>query len=88
MGLIVNEVSTNSLKHAFAGKPGEIQVKFTEVPQEYLLVIADNGRGLGEGKREGGLGLQLIDVLTQQADGRVEIDSGDSGTAFRFSFSR
>jgi two-component sensor histidine kinase len=88
IGLLVNEVSTNSFKHAFAGKPGEIRVNFTEAPKEYLLNIADNGRGIGEGKREGGLGLQLIDVLVQQADGRVEIDSGESGTAFRFSFAR
>ena len=88
IGLIVNEVSTNSYKHAFAGKRGEISVHFSEAPQEYHLVIADNGRGLGEDRDAGGLGLQLIDVLTTQANGRVEIDTGGGGTAFRFSFAR
>lgn len=89
IGLLVNEVSTNSFKHAFEGKGGEIRVDFSEAPKEYRLVVADNGKGLGEAPSEtGGLGLQLIDVLTAQADGRVEIDSADSGTAFRFFFAR
>jgi len=89
IGLIVNEVSTNSFKHAFEGKGGEIRVSFSEAPKEYHLVVADNGKGIGEAAPEtGGLGLQLIEVLTTQAEGRVEIDTAGGGTAFRFFFTR
>lgn len=95
IGLLVNEVSTNSFKHAFEGKGGEISVNFSESPAEYQLVVSDNGRGIGETPAggietpaEGGFGLQLIEVLTTQANGRLDIDSNGDGTAFRFSFAR
>lgn len=88
IGLIVNEVSTNSFKHAFDGKSGEISVNFSETPKEYRLIVADNGKGIGVEAPEKGLGLQLIEVLTNQASGRVEIDTEGGGTAFRFSFAR
>lgn len=84
----MNEVSTNSFKHAFDGKTGEISVNFSETPKEYRLVVADNGKGIGVAAPERGLGLQLIEVLTNQANGRVEIDTEGGGTAFRFSFAR
>jgi len=93
IGLIVNEISTNSFKHAFEGRGGEIAVRFSETPDAYRLVVADNGKGLGtetgaDKKQSGGLGLQLIEVLATQAEGDVEIESGAGGTAFRFAFSR
>ena len=87
IGLLVNEVSTNSLKHAFGDSGGEISVRFRHAPAAYELLVADNGKGMSEDQRPGSLGLQLIDALTVQANGTVVIDTDSPGTAFRFEFS-
>jgi two-component sensor histidine kinase len=80
-GLIVNELVTNSLKYAFDEGGGVVRVSFTMSPEEgeALLVVEDNGRGMGP-PREGGLGLQLIEAFTRQLDGQVEQEPVEKGT--------
>ncbi|MCB5176370.1 sensor histidine kinase [Microvirga lenta] len=81
VGLIVNELVTNSIKYAFDEGGGTIRVTFTTNVEhgEACLAVEDNGRGMGP-PREGGLGLQLIDALTNQLDGRVEQEPVAKGT--------
>ena len=78
-GLIINELVTNSLKYAFPGsKSGEVGISVTESDSLYTLTVKDNGRGLPEGfdhTRTGTLGLQLVEALTRQLRGTLEIRS-------------
>ena len=77
IGLIVNEVVSNSLKHAFKGqKNGTISLSFQESKEKdaFILEISDNGSGESkEPVKSNSLGLELIDSLVQQLDGFYEL---------------
>jgi PAS domain S-box-containing protein len=77
-GLIVNELISNALKHAFVdGREGEICVLMQQLAdQRVKLVVRDNGVGLPKDvdyMNTGSLGLQLVTMLVQQLDGTIEI---------------
>jgi two-component sensor histidine kinase/HAMP domain-containing protein len=89
-GLIVNELISNSLKHAFPeGEKGEITIDFhPDGDNRLTLVVSDTGIGLPEDIDISGaktLGLQLIKDLVDQLRGTLEIER-DGGTAFRITF--
>ncbi|MBV8867350.1 MAG: PAS domain S-box protein, partial [Acidobacteriaceae bacterium] len=88
-GLIVNELVTNCLKHAFPERRnGTITLSLGCSQGLCLLVVQDNGIGLPEGFDWGqadSLGLQLVQVLTKQLDGVLRVDR-TSGTRFEVSF--
>ncbi|MDA3950648.1 MAG: PAS domain S-box protein [Spirochaeta sp.] len=78
-GLILNELVTNSLKHAFTGtEEGRVSISFS--PQDGAMVeavVADTGAGIPESilqAKEKPLGLMLIDRLTDQLGGTVSYD--------------
>lgn len=84
IGLIVNEIISNSLKHAFADREtGCIKVRFNRMENstEFLLEISDNGVGVnGEMESKSDepsdtLGLELIHSLTEQLDGTLRLDT-------------
>ena len=78
-GLIINELVTNSLKHAFpGGRSGEILISFGEIDTNQIeLRVHDNGVGLlmhiGLDWAES-LGFQLVNILANQLGGKVELD--------------
>ncbi len=76
IGLIVNEVMTNSLKYAFPGNVnGKINISLISYNDQHLhLSIADDGIGKGyiEKARGSGFGTQLITLLTRQLNGTME----------------
>lgn len=81
-GLIINELVSNALKHAFPnGRAGEITVALRLRPDQHLtLSVADDGVGLPtdpDSDRGETLGLQLIRVLTDQIDGTVSLSSSE-----------
>jgi two-component sensor histidine kinase len=83
--LIVNELITNSLKHAFAGgRSGEIRVGLKQEADETIrLRVSDTGVGLPQdfvGKQRDSLGLHLVSDLTKQLRGTLEIGDGASFT--------
>jgi PAS domain S-box-containing protein len=85
-GLIVNELVSNALKHAFpAGRRGRVTVKLDHAPDGwYALVVADDGVGLPPGvdpDRTDTLGLQLVGDLTAQLNGTLAL-ARDGGTTF------
>ncbi|MEE4208284.1 MAG: sensor histidine kinase [Parvularcula sp.] len=86
IGLLVNEITTNSIKHAFGDEGGNIAVEYTVDGDSHILCVADNGRGIGGPVRKGALGLRLIEAMTQQLEGHYEVDGGDAGTRFTFRF--
>jgi len=91
LGLIVNELVTNSLKHAFPpGKSGEIDIKFHTLDDKYQLEVKDNGIGFPKDidyKNTGSLGLRLVTSLTEQIDGEIEFKN-TSGTSFKIIFTK
>ncbi len=86
-GLILNELITNALKHAFKdGRPGTIRVELTQAPGgELRLAVDDDGMGLPPGfdlRNPPSLGLHLVQMLAQQLDAKLEVEA-TRGTCFR-----
>lgn len=74
LGLILNELVTNSLKHAFPdGRPGVVEVTLTRSEGWLSMRVRDDGVGKSE-PEAGGLGLTLVATLAQQLD--AEWDEG------------
>lgn len=91
-GLIVNELVTNAIKHAFPdGRRGTITITAQETPEGRVSVaVHDDGVGLPADFAAGqapSLGLQLVHLLADQLEATWTI-SRDAGTAFRFEFAR
>ncbi len=88
LGLIVNELVTNSLKYAFPGsKKGEIKISFKQINGEFELKVSDNGVGLGnvDVEHTKTLGMKLVRSLSDQLDAKWELDR-KKGTSFTFHF--
>ena len=85
VGLIVNELISNSLKHAFPdGRKGEISVAITQQNAMLTIQYKDNGVGIPQDfdwRHAESLGLQLVILLVDQLDGTIELDRS-SGTVF------
>jgi two-component sensor histidine kinase len=96
-GLIVNELVSNALKHAFppaASRPDNstsdlVSIELCREGQEYLcLKVEDNGVGIPEAidfDRTDSLGLQIVKTLVGQLDGQIEVD-GVAGAEFTITF--
>jgi two-component sensor histidine kinase len=90
VGLIINELVSNALKHAFPdGRAGGVQVSLKRLAgRACSLVVRDDGAGLPLGhdiSRVETLGLQLVQDLTQQLHGTMTVTC-DVGTAFNILF--
>jgi PAS domain S-box-containing protein len=77
-GLIVNELVSNALKHGFRQRQqGRIQVNISQLEgQQVQLSISDDGQGIPDDMdltRTGSLGLQLVNLLTRQLHGQLDI---------------
>jgi PAS domain S-box-containing protein len=88
LGLIINELVTNSLKHAFVGRAaGVIKVTLEVTDQAYILAISDDGVGLPCKLYRPSLGMRLVDRLSQQLGGVLQSDSSaESGTTWKLRF--
>jgi two-component system CheB/CheR fusion protein len=88
-GLIVNELLTNSLKHAFRGTDsGSVQISFQRSDKQCVLEVSDDGIGLPdqlEIQSANSMGFQLLVLLVEQLKGSVEVDRS-SGTRFVVTF--
>ena len=90
LGLIINELVTNSLKHAFpdGNEAGIIEISLRKEGELLTLKIADNGIGLpvtGKIENKKSLGLQLVSNLVNQLDGTMMV-SGKNGTEIKVLF--
>ncbi len=90
-GLIINELVTNSIKHAFPGtREGEITFNLWCENNFVFLELKDNGVGFAEGvdfENSHSLGLQLVNTLIEQIDGKLKFKSHrDQGTEVIVSF--
>ena len=89
-GLLISEVVSNSLKHAFPdGRDGEVRIEFRHQSDDLLLlVLSDNGIGFSaelDWTTTRSLGLRLVRALAQQLKAQLEIRS-ESGTEVKLVF--
>ncbi len=89
-GLIINELVSNCLKHAFPDdRKGEITIRLRSVNGKIELTVADNGVGIPDSvdiRTTGSLGLDLVTTLAEsQLDGEITLDRSN-GTAFTIIF--
>lgn len=89
-GLIINELVSNSLKHAFPQeKKGKVSIKIDEdIGKQFTLIVSDNGVGFPQGmdiQNTDTLGMQLVRELVKQLEGTIELDRND-GTTFKITF--
>jgi PAS domain S-box-containing protein len=89
LGLIVNEIIANSVKHAFNGiKEGKIIIELNKNNSIYSLSVRDNGKGLPDSfdlNETRTLGMHLISSLVTQIDGNMEIKN-NIGTEYLITF--
>jgi two-component sensor histidine kinase len=89
LGLIVSELVSNCLKHAFPNDmKGNILISLKKHEDRYILIIKDNGVGFPEDidyKNTDSLGLQLVINLVGQIDGEIKLEK-DDGTIFTIIF--
>jgi|GEM_PF-757068 len=85
LGLIINELVSNTLKHAFPdGRTGTLSIAVREDERRLFLTLSDDGAGLPAGfdwRHAESLGLRLVISLVGQLDGTIELDRS-AGTAF------
>lgn len=89
-GLLVNELATNAIKHAFpAGRAGRVDVRLSRpAPGCGEIVVGDDGVGLPEDVAPGvtrSLGFQLIPALCEQLEGDLRLERGN-GSRFTITF--
>ena len=90
LGLITNELVSNTLKHAFNDQPeGRVSIYLRlGATRSYRLTVADDGVGLPEGfdiSQTKSLGLKLVRGLTQQLHGSLTVSNGQ-GSSFEVTF--
>ena len=89
-GFIINELVSNSLKHAFPKKNmGKITINLNyKDNRKYVLTVKDDGVGMSDKidfKNTKSLGLQLVNMFIQQLNGNITVDVSD-GTSFTIEF--
>jgi two-component sensor histidine kinase/putative methionine-R-sulfoxide reductase with GAF domain len=88
-GLIINELVSNALKHAFPdNRTGEIRIGLHSENDQTILTVSDNGVGFPadlDFRDTDSLGLQLVTTLVEQLEGSIELDNRE-GTAFKITF--
>ncbi|MEX2483992.1 MAG: sensor histidine kinase, partial [Brumimicrobium sp.] len=88
LALLLNELITNSIKHAFdenKDKENTIKISFHRKEKGlYQLKYVDNGIWKTKKDKKNGFGLELIELLTEQLDGKFKRVANDHGTEYTF----
>lgn len=87
-GLVINELATNSIKHAFPQGNGTIRIELKTDNDLHILIFEDDGIGLPENLdplKSKKLGLMVVNTLVNQLNGEMEIDR-TNGTKFIIKF--
>ncbi len=91
LGLIINELVTNSLKYAFpGGRAGAVEISlWKDVDGKLCLRVADDGvgkNGVFEKEKSTSFGTGLVEMLSKKLKGRPEVEAGGAGyaTVIRF----
>jgi len=88
LGLIISELITNSLKHAFKNtNAGTIIVSLKQLIKKYELIIGDDGKGFIQERETAGLGTKLIQIFTKQLNGTM-VRLNQAGTVYKLVFEK
>ena len=88
-GLIINELLSNSIKHAFTDKGGMINIEGLIENKEYIITVTDNGKALPDNfdiDNLNSLGFKLIRGLTEQINGIFKYNRLERGIEFILKF--
>ena len=84
--MVVAELVINACKYAFGdGDRGRLTVRLSRADAGYLIEVRDDGKGLPAGfdpKASKGLGMRIMQGMTRQLGGTLEIDTTPPGTGF------
>jgi light-regulated signal transduction histidine kinase (bacteriophytochrome) len=81
LALVVTELLTNAVKHAYRGAPGPIDVVISGGPNGSIrIAVADQGSGMERTERPGGFGSRLTRMLMAQAKGEIDFQDNRPGT--------
>lgn len=84
IALVVNELLTNALRHAFPGRGGRIRLAVEDLGSSFAIEIEDNGVGRAtQGDETFGFGQSLIDLLGKQLSAEIERRDAEPGVAVR-----
>ena len=91
IGLLINEMITNSYKHAFnSSKDNTIKIQLViKANDEGIIKYEDNGTGLRQDYRVANphsMGMDLIDSFVDQLDGKLDLKSTTKGLAYTINF--
>ncbi|QOY50962.1 7TM diverse intracellular signaling domain-containing protein [Candidatus Sulfurimonas baltica] len=86
IGILVNEVLTNAVKHNQENKNLSIKIALYSEENRIFLIIQDNGLEFKKAKNEDGLGLKLIDQFCKKLPNSNYTFSFDNGTKFKLNF--
>jgi two-component sensor histidine kinase len=76
LGIILNELLTNSLKYAFSKEGGAIHIQLTQERKRYRATFGDNGKGFDINRESEGFGLELVKSLVEdELKGKISIDA-------------
>lgn len=88
-GLIINELVTNSIKHAFTGRSvGTIDIQLRKMGDDFSLVVGDDGVSMHENislNDSTRFGMQMLEIFVKQLRGKMEKER-TNGTTFRITF--
>lgn len=83
IGLIVNELATNAVKHAFPTGGGRITLTMERRDDDFLLIVSDDGVGHDQARNSGvrsGLGSRFVDAFVKQLGATMDRATGPGGT--------
>ena len=92
LGLIINELVCNALKHGFQNSKGNSIITITlSMPDtnQYVLMVSDNGIGMNtfQTKKSKSIGLELVELLVLQIKGTIDISQSlKKGTKYQIKF--
>ncbi|MFY0624934.1 MAG: tetratricopeptide repeat protein [Reichenbachiella sp.] len=90
LGLVLNELVTNSLKYAFDGQSnGDLNLSLKEIDNELIMILKDNGKGLNEDEIESSnsFGWKIVRSLSRKLKAKISIIS-EGGTTIKLVMSR
>ena len=87
LALIVNELVTNALKHAFNGREGgTLGIRVKKPNGRLRIEVSDDGHGMNGATDESSLGLRLVNSLARQLQADIEWLENEPGTKVRIDF--
>ncbi|MCH2233692.1 MAG: tetratricopeptide repeat protein [Crocinitomicaceae bacterium] len=88
LGISTNELITNSVKHGFNGsvEQPKISIDLKKIGNEYLLIYKDNGTGIDTATFKTSFGSELIQIMMEQFNGKLEYKSPSNGAEIHLRF--